>query len=172
MQQKEKVFEAYYVKYYPQVYGYIFKKLLNEANAEDMTMDVFYSVWDKFDTFDEEKASFQTWLFVIVNNKLKNHYRDRKEGVELDETLVSDDDPEEDVVQAIQMQYLRDHLYQAMEALNETQQKIVIYKYFKNLNGNEIADLMGLSPGNVRITLKRALEKIRVYFETNQIRWE
>lgn len=170
--QKEKEFEQCYLKYYSQVYGYIFKKIFSEQTAEDLTMEVFYSVWDKFDSFDEHKATFQTWLYVIVNNKLKNYYRDRKESIELDESLAGEDNPADEVLESIQLQYLRDHLYVALEALSELQRKIVIYKYFNDMNASEIAYRIGLSPGNVRIHLKRALDKIRDYFNKNNIRWE
>ncbi len=112
--QKEKEFEQYYLKYYPLVYGYILKKIFSVQSAEDLTMDVFYSVWDKFDSFDEKKATFQTWLYVIVNNKLKNYYRGRKETIELDESITSDNQTDE-IIEAIQLQYLRDHLYVALE---------------------------------------------------------
>lgn len=135
-------------------------------------MDVFYSAWNKFDQFDESKATFQTWLYVIVNNKLKNYYRDRKEMVELDESLAGTDNPVDDVLEAVQLQYLRDHLYTALNELNEVQRKVVIYKYFNDMNASEIAFRIGLSPGNVRILLKRALDKIREYFNKNNIRWE
>lgn len=170
--QKDSEFKEYYIKYYPQVYGYILKKVINKAIAEDMTMDVFCSCWEKFDLFDDSKARFQTWLFVIVNNKLKNYYRDRKDVTELDDSFASDSDEADDVITAIQLQYLRDHLYVAMEELNETQREIVVCKYFKNLNSNQIAFQIGLLPGNVRIQLKRALDKIRTYFNKNNIRWE
>lgn len=169
---KEKEFEQYYLEYYPQVYGYIIKKIFSEQAAEDLTMDVFYSVWNKFDSFDESKATFQTWLYVIVNNKLKNYYRDRKEIVELDESLVSENDQADEVIESIQLQYLRDHLYIAIKSLSELQRQIVIYKYFNEMNASEIAYHIGLSPGNVRIHLKRALDKIRDYFKKNNIRWE
>lgn len=170
--QKEKEFEQYYLKYFPQVYGYILKKIFFEQAAEDLTMDVFYSVWDKFDSFDESKATFQTWLYVIVNNKLKNYYRDRKEIVELDESLACENNQADEVIESIQLQYLRDHLYVALESLSELQRQIVIYRYFNEMNASEIAYHMGLSPGNVRIHLKRALDKIRDYFKKNNIRWE
>lgn len=170
--QKEKEFEQYYLKYFTQVYGYILKKIFSEQAAEDLTMDVFYSVWDKFDSFDENKATFQTWLYVIVNNKLKNYYRDRKEIVELDESITSEDNQADDVIESIQLQYLRDHLYIALDSLSELQRQIVIYKYFNDMNASEIAYCVGLSPGNVRIHLKRALDKVRDYFNKNNIRWE
>lgn len=170
--QNEKEFEKYYLKYYSQVYGYILKKIFSEQTAEDLTMDVFYSVWDKFDSFDENKATFQTWLYVIVNNKMKNYYRDRKELVELDDSIVCEDNQSDDVIEAMHLQYLRDHLYIALDGLSEVQRKIVIYKYFNDMNASEIAYRIGLSPGNVRIHLKRALDKIREYFRKNNIRWE
>lgn len=170
--QKEKEFEQFYLKYYSQVYGYILKKIVSEQTAEDLAMDVFYSVWDKFDSFDENKATFQTWLYVIVNNKLKNYYRDRKVSVELEDSLVGKDNQDDEVIEAVQLQYLREHLYVALNELNEIQRKIVIYKYFNDMNASEIAYHIGLSSGNVRVHLKRALDKIRQYFEKNNIRWE
>lgn len=170
--QKEKEFEQYYLKYFQQVYGYILKKIFFEQVAEDLTMDVFYSVWDKFDSFDESKASFQTWLYVIVNNKLKNFYRDRKENVELDDSIESEDNQVDEIAESIQLQYLRDHLYIALKGLNDMQRQIIVYKYFNDLNASEISYRIGLSPGNVRIQLKRALDKIRDYFNKNNIRWE
>lgn len=170
--QREKDFERYYLKHYRQVYGYIFKKVCNEQDAEDLTMNVFYSIWEKFDTFDESKASFQTWLYVIVNNRLKNYYRNRKEMVEFDDMLAIDNDQADDIISAIHLQCLRDHLCKALETLNDIQRTIVVYKYFKNLNASEIAYHTGLSSGNVRVQLKRALDKIRIYFDKNNIRWE
>lgn len=170
--QKEKEFESYYLKYYQQVYGYILKKVYGEQIAEDLTMDVFYSVCNKFETFDESKASFQTWLYVIVNNRLKNYYRDRKEFVELDDNYASEVDEGDDVINAIHLQNLRDHLYKALEETNEIQRKIVILKYFNDMNASDISRYTGLSAGNVRIQLKRALDKIRYYFYKNNIRWE
>ncbi|MBE6812052.1 MAG: sigma-70 family RNA polymerase sigma factor [Ruminococcaceae bacterium] len=168
----EKVFEKYYEKYYPQVYGYVLKKIANEQAAEDLTMDVFCQVWRKFDTFDESKATFQTWLYVIVNNKLKNYYRDRKEIVEFDDAFMGDEDQTDDVLEAIQLQELREHLYIALDELNEVQRQIIICRYFNDMNASEIAYDIGLSPGNVRIQLKRAMDKIRDYFDENNIRWE
>lgn len=165
-------FEKYYIKYYSQVHGYIYKKVLNEQIAEDLSMDVFYSCYKNFNNFDESKASFQTWLFVVVNNKLKNYYRDRKDFDEIDESLMCESNQVDEIIEAMQLQQLRDHLYIAIKELSEVQQKIVIYKYFKDLKSNEIALKLGLSPGNIRIHLKRALDKIRNYFNKNNIRWE
>ena len=169
---KEKEFEKYYVKYYRQVYAYLARKITDHYAAEDLAMDAFYACWEKFDTFDESKASFQTWLFVIANNRLKNYYRDHKISDELDDNMTAESNMEDELMQSVYLQQMRDRLYEAMEVLNENQRAIVIYKYFKNKDSTEIAEIMGITPGNARIQLKRAMDKIRDYFEKNNIRWE
>lgn len=167
-----KLFEEYYEKYYNKVFGYIMKKLGNTELAEDFTMDVFTVCWEKFSSFDPEKASFQTWVFVIVNNKLKNYYRDRKEYDELDEGIGDISEYQNEIDEAMQLSYLRERLADALETLSETHRQIIIYKYFREMTSNEIGDILGISPGNVRIQLKRAMDKVKEYFVNNNIRWE
>jgi len=78
----------------------------------------------------------------------------------------------DDLEEASYIQHLRDILADALEQLNEVQRKIIIYKYYKKMNSNEIAQILGLSSGNVRVQLARTLEKMRRYFENNNIKWE
>ena len=174
-QQTLAVFERYYNQYYPIVYGQILNRIRNPADAEDLTMDIFLKCWEKFDSFDPEKAAFGTWLFVIVSNKLKNFYRDRKETDDIDEVgqyIEADGSFEEDLLQIDFLRSARAHLAHALEALPETQQQIVIRKYYRKKNANEIAAEIGMSPGNVRVQLHRALARMRKYFEDNNIEWE
>lgn len=173
MEQKHSMtFEEYYMKYYSQVYGYILKKISNLQNAEDMTMEVFTVCYEKFEQFDSEKASFQTWLYVIANNKIKNFYRDNKIHAEIDDTIADERNFSNELEEAIQMEFLREQLAIALEQLNETHRKIVIYRYFQDKKSNDIALLMGMTPGNVRIQLKRAIDKLRDYFIKNEIRMD
>lgn len=165
-------FEDYYMKYYPQVYRYIYKKIKNVQLSEDIAMDSFAVCWEKFKTFDSEKASFQTWLYVIVNNKLKNYYRDKKDFAELDDNILDTLEGTDELEKAVELTFLREHLADALEELNEIQREIIIYKYFYDKKSNEIALMMGLTPVNVRVQSKRGLEKMKEYFIKNNIRWE
>lgn len=171
--QKDRLaFEKYYIKYYQQVYRYILKKISNKQCAEDLAMDVFTVCYEKFELFDSEKASFQTWLYVIANNKIKNFYRDNKIHAEIDETIADERNFSNELEEAIQIEFLREQLAIALEQLNETHRKIVIYRYFQDKKSNDIALLMGMTPGNVRIQLKRAIDKLRDYFIKNEIRMD
>lgn len=170
---KEKLsFEEYFNRYYPQVQKYILKKVSDIQTAEDLAMSSFASCWEKFSSFDPAKASFQTWLYVIVNNKLKNYYRDKKVFVDIDDIDESFDGFEDELTTAEYMGYLRNHLADALESLSEIQRSIVIQKYYQNKDSNEIALEVGLTPGNVRVQLTRAIKKLKQYFDEKNIKWE
>ncbi len=173
---EKKPFEFYYEKYYTQVYLYIYKKILNVHDAEDLAQDSFVSAYTKFDGFDPARASFQTWIFFIVGNKLKNYYRDRKINIDIDDpeqyTEPSQEGFEDEMVEAEYLTQMRDYLAQALESLNDTQRQIVIAAYFNNKTSRETAAEMGMTDGNVRVQLSRALIKMRAYFEEHNIEWE
>ncbi len=165
----EKQFEEYYKKYYSQVYGYIFKRTLNVHVAEDLAMDVFTICYQKRETFDEKKASFGTWVYVITNNKLKNYYRDKKQDVEIDENTIKIAQQDDDILQAYHMSELRKNIYLALNELNETQKKIVVLRYFKDKSSTEIGEIMGMSSVNVRVQLSRCMPKLEKIFEKYNI---
>lgn len=162
-------FEEFYETYYEKVYKYILKKTADFHLSEDLTMDVFTSCCQHFAHYDPQKASYGTWVFAAANNRLKNYYRDRKDLAELNEQSAVSGDMEDDVIRAQHVAFLRDKLADALETLSETQQAIVILRYFKNKNATEIARKLGMSPINVRVTLTRATKKLKAYFEKNNI---
>lgn len=165
-------FEEYYKTYYSQIYRYILKKISNPSDAEDITMETFASCYKNFESFDSKKASFSTWIYVIANNKLKNYYRDQKFSEELDENIISQFNFEDDILTATYISEMRKELAVALNQLPEIQKTIVIHKFFNNKTANDIALIVGLSPGNVRVQLSRALKKLKEYFVDKNIEWE
>lgn len=165
-------FENYFNSYYTQVYNYILKRIQHNADAEDLAMDSFVCAYKNFDKFDDRRASFATWLYVIVNNRIKNYYRDHREAAELDENIPDISSFENDILKAESLQKIRNHLYNALNLLSNVQRTVIIQKYFYNKNSPEIAQITGLSPGNVRVNLSRALNILREYFNKENIEWE
>lgn len=169
---KKLTFEEYFQAYYQQAFKHAMKKVANVDVAEDITMDTFVSCYKNFESFDPRKAKFATWLYVSLNNRIKNYYRDRKEYACLDDHDDIANSQEEEMLQSIYLSEMRSALALAMETLNETQKQIVIKKYFRNMSSNEIADDIGSSAGNVRVQLTRAVKKLKEYFEEHNYNWE
>lgn len=164
------VFEKYFQENYQQVVGYITKKIGNLHDAEDIAMECFMTCYRRFDSFDETKASFATWLYVIVNNRIKNYYRDERRTEQLPENLM--EDAENDWVQAEYLSQMRQELAQALKKLPEIQRRIVVYKYFYEMNSNQIAEKLRITPGNVRVLLSRAIKKMNEIFDAKNLKWE
>lgn len=165
-------FEDFYNKYYETVFYYILKRINHQQNAEDLAMDCFVSAYKKFSEFDSNKASYGTWLFVIVNNKLKNYYRDNKMNEEIDENIMLLDNFSDEVIAAEYVSEMRETLYEALMSLNELQRKIVIYRFFYEKNSTEISKLTGVPAASVRVQLSRCLKKLKKYFNKKGIEWE
>ena len=53
--------------FWADVYNYQFKRIKNENDAEDITVQTFSRAFDKIDTFNT-KYQFKTWLITISKN--------------------------------------------------------------------------------------------------------
>lgn len=159
-------FEQIYRDYYRKILNYIYKKISSYQDAEDLTQEILAACYRNWANYDAAKASVSTWIFVIANNRLKNYYRDRKLMDSLDDEenpieLSSHDFMEEAMI----FEENKAALYEAIRILEETDRQIVMQKYFHNRTSNEIAYILHIKPGNVRVRLSRALDKMRNYLK-------
>lgn len=164
-------FRVYYETYYMQALKYTVKKVSNIPVAEDLVMETFVSCFKRFDEFDSGRAKFSTWLYVALNNRIKNYYRDNKVYDSIDEHLELAGE-EDELLQIVQVNIMRKNLYDALKTLPELQRKMIILKFFKGKTSKEIADSFGMREGTVRVQISRTLEKLRDYFKKNNIEWE
>lgn len=75
---KNEYFERIYYDYRDKIYEFIFYRVKNKEVAEDLTSDVFVSVYKNLHRYDENKSFITTWLYAIAYNRLKNYYKSRK----------------------------------------------------------------------------------------------
>lgn len=172
--EKKLSFEEYYEMYYQQALKYTIKKISVIDIAEDLVMESFMNCYKRFNDFDPQRAKFSTWFYVVLENKIKNYYKGYKnrEYETLEEHLELTNRQEDELFVAVYIKELRDMLADALKELPELQRRIVILKYFGNKTSNEIALECGLTPGNVRVQLSRTLDKLKVFFEKNNVKWE
>ena len=79
----QKAFSFLLNKFWDDVYNFQLKRINNEANAEDITIESFTRAFEKINTYNE-KYLFKTWLITISKNlhidqlrKNKNLFKDR-----------------------------------------------------------------------------------------------
>lgn len=137
--------------------GYIHARIRNRADAEDLCADVSEKVQRKLAEFDPAKASVSTWIFTITRNTVIDHYRRSKPSEELDENLADDGELDESLLN----QETLGELARALKALPAQMRDIIVLRYYDGRPLTEIADMMGLSYGAVKLRHQSALAKLR-----------
>lgn len=149
--------ETLYTQYYGKVMGYILARIRNRADAEDITADVFEKVQRKLADFDPSKASVSTWIFTITRNTVIDHYRRNRPAEELDENLSDDRELDENLLNTETLSELAG----ALRALPEEMRDLIVLRYYDGKPLTEVAEIMGLSYGAVKLRHQSALAKLR-----------
>lgn len=143
------------------VYGFQIKRINNEHDAEDITIETFAKAFDKIDTFDEN-YNFGTWLVAISKNIQVDKSRKKNAAIYMNTTDTSDehvrkipDQTPSREDQLITEQNLAE-LLRYIKQLKPHYQEIINLRYFQEMSYNEISDHLEESLSNVKVRLLRA----------------
>ena len=155
-------FEALFKQHHRRVYSICLRMTRNQADAEDLTQDVFVQVFRKLASFRGESA-FSTWLYRLTVNHVFMHFRKtrvRKEKVT--------DDGELPIVMSkvgskLGRVVLLDRLAldEAMIKLPPGYRMVFILHDVEGLEHREIARILGCSIGTSKSQLHRARMRLR-----------
>ncbi|SMC42320.1 RNA polymerase sigma-70 factor, ECF subfamily [Aristaeella lactis] len=149
----EKIYETYSGK----VMGYIAARVQRRADAEDLCADVFEKAYKKIDAYDEKKASMSTWIFTITRNTVIDYFRRNKVMDEPDENIAAEGEIDDELLS----QETLSELAAALNKLPEELQDIIVLAYYDGKPLTEIAMMMRLSYGAVKIRHQKALALLK-----------
>lgn len=149
--------EALYAEYAGKVRGYVFGKLSNKADVEDVVSEVFLKVYEKYPTFDESRASVSTWIYTITRNTVIDYFRVHRTCAEL-----PDDLPDEGGVDdgLLRQESLR-ALGEALKRLDDRSRALIVLRYYKGMSLKDTAARLGISYAYVKVLHKEALRLLR-----------
>ena len=146
------------------VYRHIYYRVGNEADAEDLTQQVFLKAWQAIDRYKKTASPFIAWLMTISHNLVVDFYRTRIDKAYLEAEVLADDSalsPEQVTEASFEQRRLRKAILQ----LGGDEQQVVILRFMEGFEFTEIASLLKKKEGNVRVILHRALVKLRNILE-------
>ncbi len=154
--------------YSARVFGLIRSQCGNADLAEEITQSVFCTMAEKIGGYTE-RGRFESWLFRIAINRLRDEMRRRKRHARpvQDEKLVgmagaAADEPLTDPV-GPELLGLR----QAMERLSDVERKILHLRHYGELSFKQIAEILDQPLGTVLARQHRALKKLRDMLEND-----
>lgn len=159
--------ETFYESYFDRVYGYVRRMLGDDAQAEDVTQEVFLAIQRSVDSYDPERP-LSPWVFTIATNQVRDHWRARRrvdplDGPSLDDEDARPDPPAREIgpLPALEQAELAQTLSAAIEALPESLRTTLVLRYQEGLSFEEIAKLISRNEAAVRKRYSRALEELR-----------
>ena len=154
-------FGVLYDRYVDAVYRYVFYRVRNEAEAEDVTSDVFLKALRAMPRY-QPRQPFLAWLYRIARNSVIDRARRQRPQVPFEDLRLHPGadrivDPNEHLDRISDSAELR----AAIARLTPLQQDVIVLRYVEGLGTGEIARLLGRRDGTVRGIEFRALGALR-----------
>lgn len=163
---ESEAFGDLYERYMDEIHRYLFYRVADRFEAEDLTETVFLKAWEALPRFESSRINFRAWLYRIAHNTVVDYYRMRKPISDslADESRDSRPSPEHQV-------QARDEQQQLAAAIRELEsglQQVIIYRFINGLSHAETAQVMGIREGHVRVLQHRALNQLRKRLEVEK----
>ncbi len=150
-----------YKQYYPRLFAYIYARVGNTHQSEDIVSDVFERVYLKLDSLRDPDA-LATWLFTIARNAIVSHVRKHSRETIVDHDTLTELSPATASVES-EVMHREDlaGIARAVRTFSQREQGIISLKFDAELVNAQIGQIMGLSEQNVRVIIFRTIRKLR-----------
>jgi len=156
-------FATLYRRYVTPVYRYLYSRVGDGADAEDLTAQVFTEALEGLHCY-RERGNFAAWLFTIARHKVTDHYRRQRPHLPLNEALDSPADGTDPLAHMVQEEALR-RLAALVAQLDEEQQELLRLRFAGGLTHGEIGAIVGRSEAAIKMAVHRLLRRLEAAWE-------
>ncbi|NOZ71149.1 MAG: sigma-70 family RNA polymerase sigma factor [Chloroflexi bacterium] len=163
-------FGELYERYVDKIYNYIYYRVSDPTEAEDLTARTFFQALAKIESYEHRGLPFSAWLYRIAHNLVANWHRQRsrRKFVSIDDVNLTSFRRGNPSVTA-EMQETRSELLEAIHRLAEDRQQLLVLKYVERLSNVEIGQIMGRSESSIKSLYHRTLQALRKDLEKRDI---
>lgn len=164
-------FRDIYNKYSDEMFRYGLKLSGSTEIVEDAIQNVFINIYRLRNNLSQPSSLKAYLLGALKNEILMNCKQSQKRSEITEDCDISemagrydfnlDLDPESLIIASENHQIKLDLLQSAINRLPERQKEAVYLRYYNNLSGQEIAEIMNINHQSVRSTLAKALNNLR-----------
>lgn len=159
----EDAFCELYATYKNRLIYFAMRFLKSREYAEDVFQDAFTVVWQSR-RFINPDASFSSYLYTIMRNRILNQLRNSANEEKLKESILSQAlDYTEDTKREVMLNDLKSLISYALQQLTPRQREIFEMSREAQLSHKEIADKLGISVNTVQEHISISLKLIRTY---------
>lgn len=165
----EDAFCELYAAYKNRLIFFAMRFLKSREYAEDIFQDAFTIIWQGR-RFINPDASFSSYLYTIVRNRILNQLRDLENQTKLKEQILAQAvDYSYDTSDGILANDLRGLIARAMQQLTARQREIFEMSRRQDMSYREIAEELGISVYTVQEHISTSLRTLRTYLEKHSV---
>ena len=166
--------EKLYERYKRYAYALAYYVLRDSFLAEDVVQDVFFTLWRKAPSYNEQQGSVKSWLQAVVRNRAidkirSSTHRDTQCAhlEEVDWQELSNSAPEvcEQILEYEQSAFIR----KALAQLPAEQSQVIELGYFCGYTHMEIAEQQHIPLGTVKGRMRLGLQKIKALLQEYEV---
>jgi RNA polymerase sigma-70 factor (ECF subfamily) len=154
----EGAFDRIFEKYHLSIYSICYRYTRNEADARDLTQEVFIRVYRNLPKFRMRSKLF-TWLYRITVNTCLSFKRRECHFDPLPAALPNGHSLDREVI-------LKKAIDDALRKLPERQRMTFVLRHYEGYTFNEIGAIMGISSGAAKANHYHAVRKLRTLLES------
>jgi RNA polymerase sigma-70 factor (ECF subfamily) len=147
---------ALFRSYAGPVAGYV--RARSPAEPDDLVSEIFTSVFTSLDRFSGGEADFRGWLFTIAQRRVVDDLRRRSRQVETTVYEPAQDTRQVESAEQSGLNRLGEHWVRTvLDRLVPDQREVLLLRILGDLTVDQVAELVGKSPGAVKALQRRGL---------------
>ena len=153
-------FQNFYQENLGSIYRFVYSKVRNREEAEDLTSHVFLKAVRGLD-LQRDQHSTRTWLFQVARTTIADYWRSHYRGSasSLEELLEAGWEEPTEEERSLESSKAAEQVQDILQALPARDREILISRFLLNLSAKETAVKMGLTETNVKVIQYRALKR-------------
>ena len=134
-------FGCIYDIFFRKIYEFIYYKTLDNTLSEDLTSEVFFKAMKAIKNFTgETEQDLKSWLYRIAHNSVIDHYRTKKEHIDISD-IQETFGYSEDLSQNIDQKNKLEEILEYLNTLSPEKKQIVIMRIWEDLSYVEISNI-------------------------------
>ena len=154
--------DALYTEYHDRIRRYIAGMVRDPAEAEDLTQETFLRAHCRQETLRDPKAA-RGWLYRIATNVCLDRFRERTRDIALDHDAAS---PTPSAQERAERAETSACVQRCLDFLPDSSRAVILLFEAHGLTTPEIAELLGVTVGTVKIRLHRARRRLQYVMQT------
>jgi RNA polymerase sigma factor (sigma-70 family) len=151
------------------VYGLALRVIGDARAAEDVSQEVFVTVWERSDAFDPDRGSLRTWLGTLTHRRAVDHVRReeacRRRAVKDGARPHSTPDVEEMAMALVTAERVR----AALATLPDERLRAIQLAYFGGKTYRQVAEVLGIPEGTAKSRLRLGLRRVAGVLDTEAV---